>query len=275
MSSRGRRSQLTLALLVVVAVAMVVATLWAASTATDAFHPHNHGADGASDLQGQIEATDGLAYDVLEEPSEYATLDPNGTVAFHVASSDRPDGIDYRAVESFVDSGGTLVVFVDDAGEANRLLSFLGSEVRADTDHLVRDERRYHRGPAEPVVATNDTHPLVGDAERLTFGHTVRLEPGEATVLAGSSERSYLAEWAGARPAAADRAHGPWPVATEESLGEGRVVVVGTADVFTNGLLDETDNARFLAALPGDAELVVFDAPGTTGTPPLASVSGR
>lgn len=145
---------------------------------------------------------------------------------------DRLAQTDRDALLAFVEAGGTLVV-ADPTSPVHGL-------ARTGSDQLVGRSARAPDCPLLPAV------------ERVLQGGWEGLE-----VPAGA---------AGCFPIGDDE--GAWLVVTDR--GSGRLVVLGSPDPLTNGLLDEADNAVLAAALlgpaPGDRLRIVPTAsPAGTG----------
>jgi hypothetical protein len=251
-----------LALLAFAAV-VVLAIGWFGATSSGAYDPYNPGSDGTSDLRQSLEA---------DPDREYAAVDSYDALEADDAALVVPDSeADDEAAESaatFVDEGGTLIVLADDPA-ANEFLAAVDAETRLE-DGTLRDDRHHHRGPAMAIATETADHELTAGVERLGLDRATALEPNGATVLATTSDSSYLADGPDSSRGE-DDVLGPRPVATVESVGEGTVIVVGDATVATNGGLEREDNAELLANGYGDADRVAVFAPGFDGPPPLSS----
>ncbi|MFC4437927.1 MULTISPECIES: DUF4350 domain-containing protein [Natrialbaceae] len=248
--------------LVALAVVVLVAIGWAGSTSTVAHDPYNPSGDGTSELRQQIESEPGLEY---EAAAGYDGLEPDGTVAI---ASPPTDG-DEADAEAFVRDGGTLVV-VADSPEANTALSAVGAEARLD-GQVLRDDRHYDRGPARPIATSVADHALTADVDRLALNRATAVEPNGATVLANTSEFSYLVDDPDAT-LGEDERPASHPVATVEAVSDGTVIVVGDSTLATNEMLEREDNARLLANVSADADRVVALSPGADDPPPLSGL---
>jgi hypothetical protein len=248
---------------------LVVALVVAASTSTAAFGVYNPAWDGAGELR-DVAAAQGAEATVALNTSAYERVTPDETVAL-VLSPERAYGNESARLERFVRQGGTLVVAEDFGPQGNAVLEAVGATARFD-GRLVRDERRLDRGPSLPR-ATNVSEPnattgnLTAGVDRLTLNYGTVVEPGNATVLVGTSEFSYLD---GDRDGAVgDEPLRSYPVATVESVGEGRVVAVSDPSLFINAMLDREGNRQFTANL-FSTERVLLDYSRAGGQPPLA-----
>ncbi|TYL38952.1 DUF4350 domain-containing protein [Natronococcus pandeyae] len=258
--------------LVAFGVVVLVTLAWVGSTSSVAYDPYNPGDDGTSELRQQIESEPGLEY---ETAAGYDGLEPDGTVAI-TAPSDDTDETDVAtaddaaaSAETFVRDGGTLVV-VADSPEANAVLSSVGAEARLD-GQVLRDDRHHYRGPAQPIATDVADHALTADVDRLGLNHATAVEPNGATVLANSSEFSYLVDDPDAT-LGEDERPSSHPVATVEDVGDGTVIVVGDSALATNEMLDHEDNARLLTNASGDADRVVVVSSDADGPPPLSEL---
>ncbi|AQL42266.1 hypothetical protein BV210_05855 [Halorientalis sp. IM1011] len=253
--------------LAVFAVVVATAVVFAGSTSTAAYAPHNPSWDGTSELRAQTESA-GAEWDLARATAAYGSVDPDGTVAV-VLSPDREYGTDEAAaVRSFVRDGGTLVVAEDYGSNGNELLDAVNASARVDGRSL-RDERNYYRSPAL-VDATNVSDELAADGvESLTLNHGTAVHPNGSTVLVATSPYGYLD---GNQNGELDdseslRSH---PVATSESVGEGRVVVVGDPSVFINAMQEREGNSAFVRTLVDEDDRVLVDISHGEPVPPLA-----
>lgn len=249
---------------------VLVALAWTASTSTAAYDPYNPGEDGTSDLRAHLESEPGVAYEPLTDGDGYADLESNATAVIVVPSESaaltEPDG-----VTQYVRDGGTLVLLGDDDAASNTVLEAAGADARLE-EGVIRDDRHHYRGPAMPVATNVSEHALTDGVDRLGLFHATAVEPNGATVIATTSEHSYLVD----RPDAAREDEVPMahPVATVEDVGDGRVIVVGDSALATNEMIDRPDNAQFVANgyAEADADRVVIDAAADAERPPLADV---
>jgi len=281
------------ALAVGLAGVMAIAILFAGATSAAAFGAYNPAWDGASDLRGVAEDEGVAEATVVTNASLYRTTGPNETVAV-VLSPDRPyTDTEAAAIARFVREGGTLVVAEDYGPNGNRLLATVGSAVRVD-GRALRDDREYYRSPALPVAPNTADHPLTAGVDSLTLNHGSVVVPRNATanatvsgtdrsadqlivngtnatVLVRSSEFSYLDADADGE-IDDDETLRARPVATAESVGAGRVVVVSDPSAFINAMVERPGNRRFAANLFADRERVLLDYSHTADQPPLIGV---
>jgi hypothetical protein len=255
------------ALLAALGCTVLVALVLLATVSTTAFGLYNPTWEGTSDLREEIDADRDL--DLLTDTTEYGDLDPDGAVAFVIAPDEEYDDEAAAEVRQFAEQGGTVVVFENFETSGNALLSDLGAEARFD-GRVLRDEEHYFRGPEMPVATTVENHSLTAGVDQLTLNLGTAIEPGNATVLVGTSEFAYLAEEPDAELEDEDEL-ATYPVATIESVGAGNVVAVGDPSITINAMVDEPDNAAFLERLYDDADRVVFDLSHQESVPPLTS----
>ncbi|MDG5761814.1 DUF4350 domain-containing protein [Natronococcus sp. A-GB1] len=249
--------------LVVFGVVVLVALAWAGATTSAAYDPYNPGDDGTSELRQQVESDPAVEYTSADG---YDALEPEGTVAITVPSA--ADEADAATAAAFVRDGGTLVV-TDESPEANAFLEAVGAEARLDGE-VLRDERDYYRGPTMPVATGVEDHALTADVDRLGFSHATAIEPYGATVLATTSDATYLVDGPDATPGE-DATPSAYPVATVEDVGDGTVVLVGDSAFATNELLENEDNVRFLANGYAEADRVAVVS-SAADEPPLAAL---
>lgn len=256
------------ALLAVLVVATTLGLGVAAGTSSADFGAYNLGWDGASDLRSAADEA-GADPTVVRETNEYGDATPNETVAVVLSPDEAYGANDSTRLREFVEDGGTLVVAEDFGENGNALLAAVGADARVDGRPL-RDERRYHRSPAFPVADNVSDTPLTADVGSLTPNHGSAVDPNGATVLATTSEYAYVdANRNGELDDAETMA--PRPVATVESVGDGRVVTVGDPSLFINAMLERSGNRAFVGNLFGSAEAVLLDYSHAERLPPLAA----
>ncbi len=248
----------------------VVATIGVgASTSTAVFGPFNTDWDGTSELRTTVAADSDTTFELVRQPSAYDEYSTE-TVAL-VAAPERPyDEASSDALGQFVDRGGTLVVLESGTAHGDSLLEDIGATARID-GQLVRDEYQHADGPMMPIATAATDHTLTGEAEQITLNHASVVDidgdgqhEGDVRVLFETSSFARLES---------DSASGPdsQPVATVESVGDGRVVAVSDPSLVSNAMVDRTDTNAFIQALSADADRVVFDVSHGESLPPVAS----
>ncbi|ELZ08718.1 hypothetical protein C478_17571 [Natrinema thermotolerans DSM 11552] len=255
-------------LLLALAVTVVVALGTAAATSSTAFGPYNPSWDGSSDFRQDVETDSTVERHLVRDTAQYDRVPANDTVAFVIAPDERYDGADAERVREFVADGGTLVVLENFGDSGNALLSTVGAEARAD-GQLLRDERNHFRGPTMPVATNVTDHRSTTGVDQLTLNYATAVEPGNATVLVGTSEFAYL----GPEDDDLDEQDDlrSYPVATVENVSEGQVVVVGDPSISINAMYDEPDNTAFVRGLYADADHVIIDRSHDAAVPPLTA----
>ena len=241
----------------------------AASTSGAAFGVYNLEWDGTSDVRGLADQhTDSQ---VLLDTNAYERGDANGTVAVVLSPIEPYGTTDTRRVRAFVNNGGTLVVADDFGPHSNALLGDVGASSRFDGAQL-RDERHYYRAPSLPV-ATNVTETrYTTGVTQLTLNKGTAIDPGNATVVATTSEFGYL-DRNGTGNLSSDDELGTYPVVTVESVGDGQVISVGDPSLFINAMLSQPDNAAFATALFETHDRALLDYSHAGEQPPLAAAS--
>jgi hypothetical protein len=195
----------------------------------------------------------------------------DGTVAFVLAPDARYDGEDRERLRAFVEDGGTLVVADAFGPHGNALLEDVGASARFHGDPL-RDEHTYYRTPAFPIATDVDDHPYVARSEEITLNHGTAVVPGDAAILARSSESAYL-DHNRNRELDGDERLAAYPVVTTEEIGDGEVVAVSDPSVFINVMLDRPGNRAFANGLFTLHERVLFDTSHSADLPPAAIVT--
>ena len=253
--------------LVALTAVTVVGLVLAASTSSAAFGSYNDAWDGASELREQAQAT-GAEGEIVRNTSRYASVSPNGTVAVVLSPESDYGPRETDRLRSFVRNGGTLLVAEDVGQHANGLLSAVGARARV-TGQLLRDEQYSYQSTALPIAPNISNASLMTGVDKLTLNHGSPVAPNGATVLASSSEVAYVDS---DRDGELDDAEeiGTKPVATAESVGDGRVLVVGDPSLFINAMLERSDNLAFVRSVFGAHERVLLDYSHAGGLPPLS-----
>lgn len=255
------------AVLVALMVSTAVGLAVAAGTSGTTFGPYNQGWAGTSDLRAVAADVDTPAT-VADSTATYRTTPADGTVAVVVLPRQSRDGTDPASLRRFVAAGGTLVVPGEPGSAANGLLDTVGADARLDGRPL-RDDTARFRSPAMPVARNVSDHPETAGVDALTLNHGTVVEPRGGTVLASTSEFAYLDA---NRNGSIDVAEpiGPFPVATVEAVGGGRVVVVADASPFINVMLERPGNRAFAATLFRTHDRAIIDTTRAAELPPLA-----
>lgn len=255
------------ALLAALGLAVGLAVLVAASTSGAAFGLYNPAWDGASDL-GDVAEDAGAATTVVRSTAAYERAPAAGTVAVVLAPAERYGPGAAGRLGSFVEAGGTLVVADDRGGPANRLLADVGATARLD-GRALRDERHYYRGPALPVAGDVRGGEYTDGVDALTLNHGTAVVPRGATPVVNTSDVAYLD---GNGNGALDDPEpiGPFPVATVEAVGDGRVIVVGDPSAFINVMLDRPGNRALATAIFAAHDRALLDYSHAGPLPPAA-----
>ena len=255
------------ALLATVAAVVLVVLVVGASVSTVSFGLYNSRWNGASALQEQAD-TVGTEADVVRDTDAYGGVPANETVAVVLSPSEPYTEAEAADVRRFVRRGGTLVVAEDVREHSNDLLAAVGADARVDGT-LLRDKQFNWRSSALPVATNVSNHSLVANVSQLTLNHGTAVRPNGATVLVSSSEFGFL-DTNDNGDIDADERLGTYPVATVESVGQGRVVVVSDPSIAINAMLEREGNRAFVRSLLGGREYVLLDYSHVAGLPPLA-----
>lgn len=252
--------------LALLAVVTVAAVLVGASTSSAAFGAYNPAWDGATDLRSQATGV-GAESEVVRSTGAYTDANPENAAAVILSPDSAYESSEVDRVEQFVRDGGTLVVGEDFGPHTNTLLASIGASARVD-GRLLRDERNNYESPAIPVATDVSNDSLVAGIDQLTLNHGTIVEPNGAQVLVNSSSFSYLD---GNRNSELDDEEtlASHPVATSESVGDGRVVVVSDASFGINAMTERPANRAFVRALFTGHERVLLDYSHAERLPPL------
>ncbi|MFP9062366.1 DUF4350 domain-containing protein [Natrialbaceae archaeon A-chndr2] len=265
-SSRLSWPTVLLAVLVLVTLGALVV---GGSTSTTAFGPYNPSWDGASNFQSALDDDPEVEASLIQDTNRYADLEPENTVAFVIAPEETYDDESAADVARFVEAGGTLVVLENFEPQGNALLEDVGASARVD-GQVIRDDEYYFRGPTMPVATGVENHTLTADVEQLTLNYATAVEPSNATTLVTTSDFAYRVDDPD-EELDDDKELERLPVATIESVEDGRVVVIGDPSITTNAMRDEPDNEVFLTALAREGNTAVVDVSHSDGIPPLTA----
>ena len=251
--------------LVVLLACLLGGLAWGFATSGVAYGPYNYDWDGGSELRSTLTATD-TETTIALSLSDYEGAPPDETAAIVLDPGDRYDGAERAQLSSFVSQGGTLVV-ASAANGSTELVADLGSTIRIDGTP-VRDEQHNLRDPAFPRANDVASHETVRNVSALTLNHGTVLEPGSATAIVNTSTLAYL-DHNHNEELDADEELASRPVVAIEQLGDGAVIVVSDASVFTNAMLDEGGNSQFVRNLGEDHDYVLLDYSQQGSLPPL------
>ncbi|WP_129115392.1 DUF4350 domain-containing protein [Halegenticoccus tardaugens] len=258
------------ALLAALTVLLAVAAIVAASTSTAAFGVYNSAWDGASALQTEADAV-GTESEIVLNTSAYGDVPANGTVAVVLSPETRYEREDSERLRTFVQNGGTLVVADDYGRHGDALLADIDADARFDGRPL-RDERHNYRSPNMPVATNVSNDPnasIVEGVDQLTLNYGTAVRPNGATVRATTSGFAYFDENQNGE-LDANESLDEHPIVTVESVGEGRVIVVGDPSLFINAMLDRPGNQAFVRAIFDGHERAILDYSHSGRQPPLA-----
>ncbi|MDG5776173.1 DUF4350 domain-containing protein [Haloarculaceae archaeon H-GB1-1] len=245
------------------------------SSSDTAYGPHNAKWDGGTVLRDEMQAA-GASPTIARSPDEYVEVD-QPAVGFVLAPTSSYSAQDSARVRQFVSRGGTLVVAGEGRNTTNQLLSNLGVETRFNGSAL-RDDQNNYRNASLPRATNVSDHPLVSDVDALTLNKGTVLDVPERetfgdtsdgpTVLVRTSPVAYLDRNQN-QTLDDDERIDSYPVAAVEAVGQGRVVVVSDASIFTNAMLEQEGNAAFVGALSENATTAMIDYSHRPPLPPM------
>jgi len=250
------------------ALVVVVVFVYAAATSTAAFGVYNPAWDGSSAVQS-VATQLGTKATVVESTDNYGVVEPNGSLALVLSPRTAYQPAEAAHLEAFVNAGGTVLVADDYGAYSNGLLRALGADARIDGRPL-RDDHSHYRSPALPVATNVSRQPLTAGMERLTLNHGTAVRPNGAETLVRTSEFAYLDENRNTRLDSTESV-ASYPVASVESVGAGRVVVLGDPSALINVMLERPDNRAFLVNLIGNHKQTLQDVSHAEPVPPIAS----
>ena len=241
-----KRGYLLIAAVIVIALLISTALL---NTSKGDFSTYNTDWNGASRVKDLAVREGYSTRDVfaLSEVGSSGTgvllmLNPNKTVAI---TDD-----DTRSIQSFVQSGGSLVL-ANDFGNANAVLSGLGVASAARFDgSLLSDNVSRGADTAYPLVTDITASGLTTGVHTLSFNYATVLDIADSrvAVLAESAPTSYLRA-SSSSDAAINGSRGAHPVLASLTYGQGRIILLSDPSVFINGMLDQADNERLFTSV--------------------------
>ncbi|MDP6501069.1 MAG: hypothetical protein QF369_01010 [Dehalococcoidales bacterium] len=181
------------------------------------------------------------------------------------ALSDSPQNVvliaipyqDYTAeelaqIKQFVDAGGSLLL-MDDYGYGNNILDYLGVVTRFAASPLL-DPLFNFRNQNLPRITDFSSQVKESKIEVVMFNHATALTGvPESTGIAWSSSASFLDL---NENGVLDQGElkGPFAVAAEFRLGQGRLALVSDPSIILNAMVDRDDNYQFMRYLTRDPE---------------------
>jgi hypothetical protein len=169
-----------------------------------------------------------------------------------IAPARAPTAEEGSAYRSFVAAGNTLIL-ADDFGSGNELLQAIGASTRLDRGNLSSLEREFENSEA-PLGFPVKGQPLVADLSKVVFNRPVAVFGGNPLI-----NTTYLSWIDTDGDGRVDRTEplGRFTVATGETVGAGKVVVIGDASLFINAMqgLSGCDNGLLVGRLVADATL--------------------
>ncbi|MFB6163054.1 MAG: DUF4350 domain-containing protein [Halococcoides sp.] len=248
----------------VVALALGATLVATTTTSSATFDPYNSGWNGTSEFRA-LAADHGQATLITE--GTYTRLDPDRSVVVVLAPTEAYYARSGRALQSYLNQGGTVVV----AGDRGRPADWL---VQNLTDYRlnrtpVRDLASYTKGPALPLVHPPADRPIDGvESVATNLPASIENVPPEKRMLV-TSATAYRDADGDAHPDDSEPL-GPFTVAASQSVGDGRVIVLADPSVVIDSMIDRADNRAFVTTLFGDADRIYLDRSHVTAPqPPL------
>jgi hypothetical protein len=171
-------------------------------------------------------------------------------------------------IKRFVTEGGNLLL-MDDYGYGNTVLAYLGLDVRFTNKPLL-DPLFNYKNPTMPRITDFTSEVKENDIEVIVLNHATSLAGVEAAkVIAWSSATSFL-DINGNGTRGQDEPKGPFPIAAEFRLGQGRLALVSDPSIVINSMVDKDDNFSFIKYLTrhaGEKEGFMIDNSHLTKAP--------
>ena len=152
-------------------------------------------------------------------------------------------------IKQLVDDGGTLAL-LDDYGYGNSILTYLGVRTRFTNVPLL-DPLFNYKNQSMPRIVEFAPEVKESGIDVIVLNHATTLTDVEpAEMIAWSSTASFLdinenGSWDEYEP------KGPFPVAAELRLGQGRLILLSDPSIMINAMLGRDDNYGFIEYLTG------------------------
>ena len=206
-----------------------------------AFSPNNYGWNGMQQIDSSysIQYVDSINQLDLKTSSLLLIIQPSMNFSSTYAAT----------VTQYVEGGGTLVV-ADSYGVSNSLLQQMGINIGIQGSAAIHDSLYNWRSESYPAaeIANSSANAYrvakfvkgVGELA-LTAPSPLVVSGSAVNVLALTSPRSFEV----AREGKFAISNGPFPVASDVSLGNGTVIVIGDSQIFTNSAWTTLGNSAF------------------------------
>lgn len=252
--------------LVALCVALILAVAVAGVSTAAPFATYNADWTGTTDLRNTAlsgeNTTVVIDSSVTRSPAATAT-----TTAFVLGVPDETTDIESTAA-AVLAGGGTVVVTDEVPTTTNTFLETLGATARVNRGP-VRDPQSYHRQPVLPIVTTTNATGELADTE-VTLNHAGTLAPGEATVLAKTSQFAYIDRNRNGQ-FDAEESLAARPVMTRESVDNGTIVVISDSSVFINAMYERDGNRALAEWMYSDADTLVMTGAAVRPLPRLVA----
>mgnify|MGYP006282414675 CR=1 FL=1 len=248
---------------------LIAVLLVSASTSAAAFSVFNPSWDGSSGVQSTATES-GIETRVALSTEAYTDVSPTETTALIIGPDETYTASELTKIRQFIAAGGTLVV-ADDFGSGNQILTGIGVETRLN-GHLLRDPQNNGPTTAMPTATIVSNASDFTSAETVMLNYATVVTAENATILARSSEFSYL-DRNNNNEIDDNESIQSYPVVAQEEIGNGTVIIVSDGSLFINAMLERAENQAFTTDLVGDTELILLDGTHTTASDPPLQVA--
>ena len=239
--------------LVVLCVVLLIALVAAGVSTAAPFAAYNNDWTGTTDLRDAALASNNTTV-VVDTPATDPPAPTATTTALILGVPENTTAVETTAT-NVLTTGGTVVITDEVPATTNTLLATLEATARVERGPI-RDPRSYYRQPALPIVTTtNATGEFAGT--EVTLNHAGTLTPGDATVLATTSQFAYVDENQNERFDGTESL-GTRPVMTREPVGNGTVIVISDSSVFINAMYERDGNRALANWLYTDSDALLL-----------------
>ncbi|WP_193310588.1 DUF4350 domain-containing protein [Halorubrum halophilum] len=239
MTTTSWRQSIGLPQLVLIAlcVVLMIAVLAAGVGTAAPFAVYNNDWTGTTDLRNAALMDNNTSVSI-DSPAADQPPPSAATTALVLGIPENTTAVESTAAEVLA-NGGTVAITDETPATTNTLLETLGATARVERGPI-RDPRSYYRQPVLPVVTTTNATGDIAGTE-VTLNHAGTLAPGEATVLAATSQFAYIDENQNEQFDAAESL-GTRPVMTREPVDNGTIIVISDSSVFINAMYEREGN---------------------------------
>jgi len=207
-----------------------------------------------------IELAEGKRTEVTQRELAEYDVDPNKTSIMIIGPRQEFSDESIEFVDQFLRNGGKLVL-ADDFGSGNTLLDGLETSSTFYSSPLL--DLAFEEKPEFGVAYDFEDHDLTKNVSQVMLNSPTAIDKDEdATTVMRSSKASWLDKNEN-RMKDEDESFEQYPLITEESYGDGELILVSDPSIFINSMQDRKDNRvlseNLLSYLSQGRSDIIFD----------------